>query len=449
MLTITFRLKDAQTSTKPAKQEQTLIYLFANFKYFETKPNGSLRYIPLKYSTGLKIKPYLWNGKGSKPEYRKKQTNQFEHESFNVRIDDIENACKIAYRELLNEGESLTIDALKKRLDKKLEKPSNKYLPENENFDQFIDRYNLEAKSGIRISAKGRPFKMYTLKNFKTFSVQFKLFEEEKKKLYNFNDINIDFYDDFMKFFNAKKYSPNTSGRHIKSLKIIMNAAKDEGLHNNTEIDKRRFKAISAEVQSIYLSETELNAMTDLDLSELPLLDVTRDVFLVGCYTAQRFSDYSRISKEHIRVQNGGVRVIDIVQEKTGERVLIPIRPELERILSKYNYTLPKTYEQKLNLRIKTVGEKAKISEKIRITEFRGGLKLEKDYFKYDLIKTHTARRSGCTNMYLAGIPAIDIMKISGHKTESEFLKYIKVTKEQTANNLALHPYFNHIRVVR
>ena len=40
---------------------------------------------------------------------------------------------------------------------------------------------------------------------------------------------------------------------------------------------------------------------------------------------------------------------------------------------------------------------------------------------KCDLIKTHTARRSGCTNMYLAKIQPIDIMKISGHKTERNF----------------------------
>jgi hypothetical protein len=45
--------------------------------------------------------------------------------------------------------------------------------------------------------------------------------------------------------------------------------------------------------------------------------------------------------------------------------------------------------------------------------------------------------------MYLAGIPTIDIMKISGHKTEKEFLKYINVSKEETAINLSDHPYFN------
>ncbi len=64
----------------------------------------------------------------------------------------------------------------------------------------------------------------------------------------------------------------------------------------------------------------------------------------------------------------------------------------------------------------------------------------KKKVVKADLIKTHTARRSGCTNMYLAGIPVIDIMKISGHKTEREFLKYIRIGKEETAMNLANHP---------
>ena len=48
-------------------------------------------------------------------------------------------------------------------------------------------------------------------------------------------------------------------------------------------------------------------------------------------------------------------------------------------------------------------------------------------------MKTHTARRSGATNMYLAGIPTIAIMKVTGHKTEREFMKYIKITEEQTA----------------
>ena len=76
--------------------------------------------------------------------------------------------------------------------------------------------------------------------------------------------------------------------------------------------------------------------------------------FCCGCYTAQRFSDYSRINKSNIRTIDEK-KVIDLIQQKTGERVVIPIRRELETILNKYEYTLPKTYEQKINERIKTL----------------------------------------------------------------------------------------------
>jgi len=34
-------------------------------------------------------------------------------------------------------------------------------------------------------------------------------------------------------------------------------------------------------------------------------------------------------------------------------------------------------------------------------------------------------------------------MKISGHNSESQLLKYIKVTKEETAQGLSLNPYFS------
>ena len=44
--------------------------------------------------------------------------------------------------------------------------------------------------------------------------------------------------------------------------------------------------------------------------------------------------------------------------------------------------------------------------------------------------------------MYLAGIPTIVIMKITGHKTEKVFMRYIKITEEQTAMELMNHPYF-------
>ena len=101
-----------------------------------------------------------------------------------------------------------------------------------------------------------------------------------------------------------------------------------------------------------------------------------------------------------------------------------------------------KIYEQKLNQNIKIVGKLAKINEPVTIEEIKGGFRVQKTVPKYELIKTHTARRSGATNMYLACISTLEIMKVTGHKTEKDFLKYIRVTKEETAEILSNHEYF-------
>ena len=85
----------------------------------------------------------------------------------------------------------------------------------------------------------------------------------------------------------------------------------------------------------------------------------------------------------------------------------------------------------------------AGIDELTVVEEIKGGVKKRRTVPKYELIQSHTARRTGITNMYLANIPSIDIMKISGHKKESNFLKYVRLSKDETANKLAAHPYFN------
>ena len=112
-------------------------------------------------------------------------------------------------------------------------------------------------------------------------------------------------------------------------------------------------------------------------------------------------------------------------------------------ILAKYENNLPKTYEQKLNKYIKEVAKMAEITEPIEVEQMENGRLVKNVVPKNELVKTHTARRSGATNMYLAGIPAISIMKITGHKTEREFMKYIKASEEETAIELMNHPYFS------
>jgi integrase len=121
----------------------------------------------------------------------------------------------------------------------------------------------------------------------------------------------------------------------------------------------------------------------------------------------------------------------------------------IQEILVKYNNELPKGFtNQGINRELKEIGKAAGINEKVSICLTRGGVRTDTLYIKHDLITSHTARRSFATNAYLAGIPTISIMKITGHKTEKAFMRYIKISQEDNANKLAEHPYFSQLKPV-
>lgn len=399
--------------------------------------------------TYYKIPPALWNDKEHKISIPRKYEFSKEFTASDLRdMQNILTDLKALIEKNLNLRENIAEPVSKEWLEKLLYDFQNPTIGIEEDkigatLNSYIDEYMRQAESGERLNRSKKRFQPATLKSMRNFVARFHEYQKLKRRTIDFNDIDRDFYNDFVNFFIKKDFSPNTIGRNIKYLKGFMRAAKEEGLHNNSATEHKDFTSFKAEVQEIYLTDDELKTLYELDLSQQSTLDIARDVFLVGCYTAQRYSDYSAINEKNIRRLEGGICVIDLTQKKTDERVIIPVRPELAAILEKYGFNLPHTYEQKINARIKEVCQLAGIDELITIHLIRGGKNLSETLPKYKLVKTHTARRSGATNMYLAGIPTIDIMKLTGHRTESEFLKYIKVTKEETAHKLLLHPYFS------
>ena len=110
------------------------------------------------------------------------------------------------------------------------------------------------------------------------------------------------------------------------------------------------------------------------------------------------------------------------------------MHPAVIKILEKYDYQMPKPLSnQRFNEYIKEVAKIAGIDQVETTRKTIGGKIQTERKPKYELIGTHTGRRSFCTNMYLLGIPTYTIMAISGHKTEKSFIKYVRITKEQHA----------------
>lgn len=188
------------------------------------------------------------------------------------------------------------------------------------------------------------------------------------------------------------------------------------------------FKVVEEETDAIYLTENELAKIYQLNLSDDKELEEVRDIFIVGCYTGLRYSDLSTLNNEHIDLVNGN---INIKQRKVHKAVVIPIIDYVPNILKKYNYDLPKVSSYKFNERVKELGEKIKLNQKIEIVRKKGNARVTDIRKKYELMPSHTCQRSFCTNMYLSGFPAEELMKISGHKSPAAFMRYIKVDNQQ------------------
>ena len=156
-----------------------------------------------------------------------------------------------------------------------------------------------------------------------------------------------------------------------------------------------------------------------------------------------RFADFEKIKTGNIEQTEKGY-ILKLETQKNQSQVVIPIKPIVMIILAKYNGRLPRIRSiQIMNKYIKEVGKMADIDQPHTYYRTVGGMRTQETKFKFEFISMHTARRSFATNAYLAGIPSASIMKITGHKTEKNFRKYIRISDEENAMYMLSHDYFS------
>lgn len=323
---------------------------------------------------------------------------------------------------------------------------------EKESLMEYINRFIKDAKSGKRMAiVKGlpKPYAKETIRSIRGLETALELFHKEIKRTYDFDDISIKFYHEFVNFYYDRKCTPNYVGRLIQTLKTIMQKSFDEDKHTNQEYKKKTFQAMKVKVEKIYLTPEEIKKLAALDLSDNPHWNKIRNIFLVGVFTAQRYEDFSTINESNLYIEDGRKYIKIHGQEKTSEQAIIPVSGELDAILSSYGYNLPKSFQQDVNENIKKIAEKAGIDNDVYLAEYEGPKRVVNKYKKWEKISTHCCRRSGITNMLHSGIPPHQIMLVSGHQTEHEFWKYVKTSKMDNAKELAKHEYFSPLRVAQ
>ena len=181
-------------------------------------------------------------------------------------------------------------------------------------------------------------------------------------------------------------------------------------------------------------SDEERGVLKDQLTRRTPkLLNEAKDIFVVGCLTGQRVSDYKRVNEKMIRTLSDGNEYLYLQQEKTDKWIYIPLDIRVRAILQKYGGRLPHIYDQDLNERIKVIGRLLGWRENAGIRERHGQMEVPTQKKFYECIKTHTARRTFATNAYKRKISLASIMVITGHSSERMLKKYLKLDNEEKA----------------
>ena len=291
------------------------------------------------------------------------------------------------------------------------------------------------------IKSKEKKVSKATLTVFQNVKHHLQAFEESSGRKVEFKTLDYDFYSLFVDFLTfdyvhrRKKaittgLRVNSIGKTIKQLRVFI---KDRVRRKIIEtIDLTDFRIPEEEPDAIYLSHEEIGKIYHTHLSDSPELIQYRNLFVLACLTGLRFSDFSMLKPEDLRRD-----MLYKKQEKSDHWVVIPLRDEAKEIFSQeFKEAIPQLSNPEFNKNIKVIGKLAGLNQLIKFSYKKGNKNIVDVRPKYNWITSHTARRSFCTNEFLAGTPIKLIMNISGHKKEKDFYKYIRITPEEAANRI-------------
>ena len=289
-----------------------------------------------------------------------------------------------------------------------------------------------------------------TLRKYNNLKDRFTQYQKKKKKIFLIKDIGAKTLIDFKNYLISNcDLMETTAVRFIKNLKTVLFDAEQNGKTIHYQI--RGFSTGTTNTEyKVFLSFDEIEKIKNITTINTDW-NIAKDWLVLGCYLGQRASDLLRMTNRMIYTktdsEGNSYRFIEIKQQKTGEKVVIPLHDEVETILNKYNGNFPPTFANNFdsnavlfNRHIKKVCELAGIHEIIKGKVYNEGKKKNEivEIEKCFLVSSHVCRRSFATNFYgnkMFTTP--QLMAITGHSTEQMFLNYIGKTADDWAMQTA------------
>ncbi|RYH75541.1 integrase [Flavobacteriaceae bacterium 144Ye] len=385
------------------------------------------RKLDVTTSTELKVIPKNW----SKPKQKVKNTSgELSKDFINSKLSALKTYIFDEFN--IDNSSGITIDKswLVLKVSTFFDRQNTNNIKHSLNyFTDYIQVYIDDSPFRLKPGSQ-KPISQATIKKYKTTKQKIFDYEAKHNVKLEVKDVNLDFYKNFIQLLKIdQNINLNTIGSYISSIKTIVRDAKLNGVEVHEHIEHPNFYTPKIEAESIVLNNKEIKKVAMLNLNKYHALDNARDLFIIGLRTGLRVSDFLRLTMDNFT--NG---LIEIETQKTSKKVKIPLHEDVKQVLSKHNGLPRMISDQKFNKHIKKICEMADINELVVGSKLDKETKRKKHgtYEKWELVTSHICRRSFATNLY-GKVPNGVIMGVTGHRTEREFLKYIKVTPSENA----------------
>lgn len=385
------------------------------------------RAIDFTVNTNYLINPKYWSEKQQRVTLS--SATKVNELDLTKKLQDLKEFIINSYTAHYSEGGLINKDWLNKTILKFNNRPQDESLNHEIYFVPFVDKYIKDSKTRIN-PVTNELIKPKTIDKYETTLKRLREFQIKEQITLRIWDIDLSFHRAFTSFLRIEgNYGGSTINKYLSQIKTFCREAKTLGLKVNPEFEHRNFTAKSVKAIDVYLDEDEIDKIFNADYKDNDRLNNVRQLMIIGLWTGLRISDLKRINEFNITDKE--IQIVDSV--KTNIAIKIPIHKHVRAVINENKGQLPRIIsDAKFNLYMKEV------CKDVGITQIVMGNKRnpetnrkEKGYYpKYELVSSHTNRRSFASNLY-GKLPNQTIMSITGHKSEQQFIRYVKKTLEE------------------
>ncbi|PTT68723.1 MULTISPECIES: site-specific integrase [unclassified Chryseobacterium] len=360
-------------------------------------------------STGQTVKTSQWSIKSGKVSGNSPNAKQL-----NSLLERFRTKLFECYNNLFNEGKEITCENLR-----------NKYLGIEERKVTLIEAFK-DHNSKIK-ELIGREFSKGTWKRYETSLRHTQAFLKWKYIISDIDvrHINPGFVADYEFYLRTvRNCSNNSAVKYIRNFQKIINICL-----NNEWMSKNPFIGYKSKIESIdvrFLTDVQLQKIREKNFNS-DRLRIVRDIFVFCCYTGLAYIDVKNLTRDKITKGIDGGLWIKTKRVKTKIEASIPLLPEAQKILSRYenhpksvneNTVLPVLSNQKMNGYLKEIGDLCEID--------------------FD-ITFHTARHTFATTVTLNnGVPLETVSKMLGHANIRMTQHYAKIQDKKIGEDMSV-----------